>query len=503
MAASVTTSRSGYPLRVSRRGFVFTTGALAAAAELGLCNFVSSLVAADAEPPKRPLVRVAFARPKVDRDKLNYYWPGAAYDVEARQADYTRVLRSAADKLSVDLEILDAPLHDSAGVSTFLDDLKKARPDGLLIVLMAMWENTVCEVAQNRGDIPLIVFAPQGTMYLAEIQSFPKIPKTLLLATPDIEALGLGVRLLSADWHMRNTRLLMVAGDVNEDYLVEPVGTTLHYIPLSHFVAERQNIEETEEVRALADYYQKAAQQVVEPRREEILEAAKWYFVARRMLKAENCHGLNVACFEMLQQGVAPPQCMPLAQLRDEGVATACGDWPCAVSQRMVELLLSGQQGFQQNISANTVDNTLTGAHCSCHTRLDGLDKPPAPFILRSHSEGNTGVAMQVLFRPGQELTIMKVSTPNWKWLHKPERTASGAAVIPSILLGTGRVVRNLDTPPSGGCRTAVEVKVDGVEDVRNLVALHHQLWIYGNHVREFKLYAELAGIKVEPLYRT
>jgi hypothetical protein len=64
-------------------------------------------------------------------------------------------------------------------------------------------------------------------------------------------------------------------------------------------------------------------------------------------------------------------------------------------------------------------------------------------------------------------------------------------------------VVRNLDTPPCGGCRTAAEVRVDGVEDVRNCVGLHHQLYIYGNHMREFKLYAALAGIKVERLYRT
>ena len=120
MTTSVTKGQSGCSLPLSRRGFLFTTGALAAAAELGLCNFVSSLVAADAEPAKKPLVRVAFARPKVDRDKLNYYWPGAAYDVEARQADYTRVLRSAADKLSVDLEILDAPLHDQRGCQHLL-----------------------------------------------------------------------------------------------------------------------------------------------------------------------------------------------------------------------------------------------------------------------------------------------------------------------------------------------------------------------------------------------
>jgi len=32
-------------------------------------------------------------------------WPGAAYDIQARQKDYTRILTSAAEKFDVQLDV--------------------------------------------------------------------------------------------------------------------------------------------------------------------------------------------------------------------------------------------------------------------------------------------------------------------------------------------------------------------------------------------------------------
>jgi hypothetical protein len=61
-------------------------------------------------------------------------------------------------------------------------------------------------------------------------------------------------------------------------------------------------------------------------------------------------------------------------------------------------------------------------------------------------------------------------------------------------------VVRNIETPPSGGCRTSLEVELDGVDDVRDLTPLHHQLFILGNHTQKFRAYCELAGIEVLPI---
>jgi hypothetical protein len=68
------------------------------------------------------------------------------------------------------------------------------------------------------------------------------------------------------------------------------------------------------------------------------------------------------------------------------------------------------------------------------------------------------------------------------------------------IILGTGRVLRNIDTPPSGGCRTSVELEMDNVPDTRDTRGFH-QLFIYGDLEDEFKAYCQLAGIKVEPIY--
>jgi hypothetical protein len=118
------------------------------------------------------------------------------------------------------------------------------------------------------------------------------------------------------------------------------------------------------------------------------------------------------------------------------------------------------------------------GAHCTCATKLDGFDKPHEPIILRSHSESNIGVSPQVLWRLGQKVTLMKCEGPG------------------SMLLGTGRVLANIDTPPSGGCRTSVELEVDGVADSRNVKGFH-QLFIYGDQSLKLKAFAALAGMTV------
>jgi hypothetical protein len=132
-----------------------------------------------------------------------------------------------------------------------------------------------------------------------------------------------------------------------------------------------------------------------------------------------------------------------------------------------------------QDPAPNTVNNTLMGAHCSCPTKLDGFDKPPEPLILRNHSESTLGVSPQVLWRIGQKVTIMEFSGPD------------------KIILGTGRVLRNIDTPPAGGCRTSVEIELDDVADCRDTKGFH-QLFLYGDLELPLKAYCQLAGIKVE-----
>ena len=484
METNKTCVESGCPFMLNRRSFLAAAGALAVATEIGLLDFASSLFGAESGSAKKPRVRAVFVRPKIERYWMG--WPGAAYDIKARQADYTKTLTEAAKKFGIDLDVIGEPLHDSNTVNTFLENLKKAPPDGLMVTSMCLhhrgfdsWGKTN-NIAKERGEIPTVVFSPMGTSFTGHLQATRNTDGVFVAATQDINWLTFGLRMLNTIWQMKNTRLCIVAGNKTEDRKLDVIGTTLHYIPRRRFPEELKKTKNTDEVRAIADHYSKKAKKIVEPKRQDILNAAKNYIAARRIMAAENCQGISMDCLGLVEYRLIPcPPCIAWLRLNDEGSVGACeADWNAAISLRLTSLLFN-RSGFMQDPAPNTINNTLMGAHCSCPTKLDGFDKPPEPFILRSHSESNIGVSPQVLWRKDQKVTVMKFQGPG------------------KIILGTGRVLRNIETPPAGGCRTSVELELDNVADSRDTKGFH-QLFIYDDLELPFKAYCQLAGIKVE-----
>jgi len=478
-----TSVKSGCPLSLNRRSFLTTAATLAAATQTGLLDFASSLFAAESQLPRKPRIEVVFVRPQVDRYWMG--WPGAAYDIKARQAHYTKILKNAAEQFQVKLDVRSKPLDSENAVNAYLAQLKKQPPDGLIVTSMCLhhtgfdsWGKTN-KIAKERGKIPTIVFSPMGTSFTGHLQGTRNIPGVYVAATQDLDWLTFGMRMLSTIWKMKNTRICIAAGNKTEDRKLEVIGTTLHYIPTKRFLDELKKVQETHEVQAMAYYYARSAKKIVEPKEQDILNAAKNYVVCRRLMAAENCQGFSMDCLGPISRRLIQPPCMAFSRLRDEGGLGTCeADWNAAISTRLTNLLFD-RPGFMQDPAPNTVRNTLMGAHCTCATKLDGFDKPPEPFILRTHSESNIGVAMQVLWREDQKVTIMKFQGPE------------------KIILGTGRVLRNIDTPPAGGCRTSVEIELDGVADSRDTKGFH-QLFIYGDLELPFKAYCQLAGIKVE-----
>lgn len=466
---------------MDRRDFMAGVG-LSALAASSLTGTVSAAEADQPPPDAKARVLAVFLHPKVERYWMG--WPGASYDIAARQADYKKTMVEAAQKLGVDLQVEDEPVADMAQLDKLLARCKQSPPDGVILTVMGLhpnyWPHAEKFVAQ-RGEIPTIVFSPMGTSFTGHLQKTRGAPKTFVAATQEVGWLAFGVRMLHTIWQMKNTRLLIVAGNKTADRQLEVIGTTLHYIPASHFIEEFKKVETTDEVRAMADYYGKEAKKIVEPSKADILNAAKNYVVIRRLMAAENCQGFSMDCLGPISRRQMLPPCLAFSRLRDELVVAACeADWNAAISSRLTNLLFE-RPGFMQDPAPNTVRNTLMGAHCTCGTKLAGPDKPHVPFILRTHNESNLGVAPQVLWPVGEEVTVMKFSGPS------------------QIILGTGRVVANIDTPPSGGCRTSVELEMDNVADSRDCKGFH-QLFILGKLDQPFKAYCQLAGIEVVPI---
>ena len=468
---------------MSRRGFLAAAGAMAAAAQTNLLDFTSSLFAAEPKSTKKPRVRTVFIRPNLDKYWMG--WPGASYDIKARQKQYTKILTDAAKKLGINLQITAEPLHTDNLVSAFLKEVKGNPPDGLIVVSMCLhhsgfssWSKTN-NIAKNRGNIPTIVFSPMGTSFTGDLQATRNIPGVFVAATQDLDWLAFGMKMFNTIHEMKNTRLCIIAGNKTYDRKLDVIGTTLHYIPRNRFPEEFNKVETTDEMRDMASYYSKEAEKIVEPNKQDVLNSAKNYFVAKRIMAAENCQGISMDCLGLVSNRQIPcPPCMAWLRLNDEGSVGCCeADVDAAISLRLTSLLFD-RPGFIQDPAPNTVNNTLMGAHCSCPTKLNGFDKSPEPLILRNHSESELGVSPQVLWRIGQKVTVMEFAGPS------------------QIILGTGSVLRNIDTPPAGGCRTSVELEMDDMADTLDTKGFH-QLFIYGDLELPFKAYCQLAGIKV------
>jgi hypothetical protein len=468
---------------MSRRGFLAAAGAMAAATQTSLFDFTSSLFATEPKSTGKSRVRVVFIRPNIDKYWMG--WPGAAYDIKARQKEYTQILTDAVKKLNINLQINHEPLHTDELVSTFLKEVKDNPPDGIIVISMCLhhsgfdsWAKTN-NIAKNRGNIPTIVFSPMGTSFTGDLQATRNIPGVFLAATQDLDWLAFGLKMFNTIHEMKNTRLCIVAGDKTYDRKLDVIGTTLHYIPRNRFPEEFNKAETTDEMREIANFYTKESEKIVEPNKQDILNSAKNYIVAKRIMAAENCQGISMDCLGLIGSRQIPcPPCMAWLKLNDEGSVGCCeADVDAAISLRLTSLLFD-RPGFMQDPAPNTVNNTLMGAHCSCPTKLDGFGSSPEPLILRNHSESELGVSPQVLWRIGQKVTVMEFAGPG------------------QIILGTGSVLRNIDTPPAGGCRTSVELEMDDMADTLDTKGFH-QLFIYGDLELPFKAYCQLAGIKV------
>ena len=464
--------------RLGRRGFLTGAGAAAAlaASETGLFEYASTLLAGEAKPgPKtkavRPVVEVVYVRPPNPRDVS---WPGGACDIPAQQALFTKTLRTAAKKLDVELRVQDKPIHTDEQVAQFAKRIEKSPPDGIVIGAMELfgWAPVKKLLEQRRGA-PTIIYSHlsgfTGNLQLGRNES-----GVLMAATHRTEWLETGLRMLAAIRRVKEARILTTRRGRGS---VHQLGTTV--VPCKvDWQAEIAKARDTAESKAIAAFYQKNARRIVEPGKSDIVEAARQYGVLRRLMAEHDCSGITLAgCL------TTKPPCLAVSKLRDEGVVATCEGCAHAALGELVSLLLFNRPAFIQDPSPNTIDNTLIGAHCTSATKLRGCDADyRAPFALRNYHT-RQGVSMQVFWPEGEPVTVVQFG-----W---PKKT---------LWVGSGRVVSNIAQPPSGCCRTAVEITVDDCGDTRDVKGFH-QVFILGRFERSLRQFGKLAGIEVSRIF--
>lgn len=424
-----------------------------------------------------PQVRVAAA---ILRMPPPYWlgWPGTAYDLEGHQQEYLGKLQESGGKLGIELSVEASPVQEEAALTALLNRVKEQRPDGLLVILqhMACWswvEKVAAEV-----QVPLLVFSPIGTSFTGHVLNISRRPGVYVISSLEWTAVEMGLRMIRAKRMFEESRILWIHADQRNETVLDYLGTKVRAIPRNTFNEAFDRVPETDEVKEVAQAMRRGAQRIVEPTLQDTHNAARAYVAAKQLLKQERSHALSMDCLGMVGARLVPtPPCMAWSILQDHGITAGCEADLFGATSLMLTSYLLDKPGFMNDPVAETAKNLLIAAHCTCGSRLRGFDQLPVPYILRNHAESALGVSMQVLWPEGEPVTLVRFTGPG------------------EVIVDTGTVVSNVDTPPAGGCRTSFEIRMDDVEDARDVLGFH-QVVVLGNHRREVEAFCQLYGIR-------
>ena len=307
----------------------------------------------------------------------------------------------------------------------------------------------------------------------------------MIYSTNDFNQAVYGMNMLNARAKMRHTRCVVIKGNKREEKMLADTGITLQYVPAGTFIDIYKDTPDSNEMIAMAEDYIRKATGIRKADKRDVINGIKSYQVAGRILETEQADAISMDCLGALGKEKVSLPCIAWSRMNDDGIPAAReADIGAIASQVMVQYLF-GRPGFQQDPVADTSDDTIIGAHCSCPTRLNGFDMPAEPFDL-THHHGNRDAVPRTHWKVGQRMTCMDFLPGN------PAESEQS-----SMLISTGTVVENMSVPPSGGCVVSVKAKMDGGHEVLTFPGFH-QLFFYGEYKDELKDFCQLCNFEAK-----
>jgi len=438
-----------------------------------------------ARGPSEPVgyVKAVFTYPPTSklREEGYYSWPGSSFDAEGRQKEYSAALARIAAELNLRLEIEPRPLDTKEDAARCIAAVRDARPDGLLLIPFKKSHAENVFLIIDQAALPSLVFTTMGVLLNPQIRDLSARPKTHVInSLENLAAVKQGLRLIQTRRRMADSAIVNIAGDSRAESRVPHLGTRVQRVPLQDFYDLFAKTGRTEEVNERARRYLREAVRIVEPNEQDVYESAKCYSVLKEIIRREKADAMMMTCLPGLQRPRKHvPPCMGFMDLRDEGIPSGCeSDLDATLSMMLLQYLFD-KPGFQHNPSSDSARMVYFGAHCTSAARMQGMDGPAEPYALRSHAEAGWGCVPQVLFSGGQKVTFGKYHS---------------RAQPPEMVIYSGTITGCPANPPAGGCRSNVEVKLDGLADPAQ-VKSHHLCLCYGEHAAQLQAFCRMHDI--------
>jgi len=330
-------------------------------------------------------------------------------------------------------------------------------------------------------------FSGHGWMYFPQWQKADK--KVILLPSSDWGEIDQVVALMRVAPRLRQTRIIVVGRPKGTDaacsaeQVKERLGTEI--IPVSNEqVMEAHKAVDLKAAEAEAErYWISQAKNIVEPTRQEIINSVRLYLAMKNMMLTEraqattssHCMGRPAKC------------CLTYSKLNDLGLVGACeGDMDSTLTMLIFGYAF-GIPGFISDPVFDTSSNALIHFHCTSATKMDGPAGNRLPFTIRTQSDSEQGVSLDVENRIGQTVTCAKFIN------------------LDTMLISTGKIFKV--THDELGCRTQFWTKVTdarkmfhnwgaGILKGGTMTLLHRDVF-YGDHLQNIKNLSVLMGFKV------
>jgi hypothetical protein len=424
-----------------------------------------------------PLIKAAFVR---RQEEYGMLWPGAVYDGETAKKKYTEEIIKAADILKIKLDIRSTPIYSLVEADSWLEEAKKANVDGLVLLVLDRQKHT-WPTAEKTGKsgIPAVIYSPLGTSFTTNTTPLTDMPGCVVFSTNDFNQCVYGIKMLKTGALMKRTRCVIIEGNERKEMILADTGINLQYVPSGTFFDLYNSMAVNDEVLRMADEYIHQATALKHATREDVINGIKSYLVAGEILRAEKADAISMDCLGALSDKPISLPCISWSKMNDNGIPAACEADTGAIAAQIIVQYLFDRPGFQQDPVADTSDDTIIGAHCSCPTRLNGFNHPPEPFEI-VHHHGNRDAVPRTIWKKGQRVTCMDFLPVGEANMDRSQ-----------MLISTGVVEDNMSVPPSGGCVVSVKVKLDGGHEVLSFPGFH-QLFFYGDYKRELKAFCKL-----------
>lgn len=403
-------------------------------------------------------------------------WPSKDFDPGARADELERKLAWLQGGLSFGVEFTGRHVVTEAGDVARLREAVNGDDDGLLVFILASGAQPhLSEIVEI--DLPTVTFIDLFGYFVLSV------PEDVIgISSSDFTEIGDALKAVDTVRRLSESKIVCVSDrkDISsyQTQARDRFGIEIEQVGHEPLVAAYEAADEGEAAE-IADEYIANAEKVVEPTRQDVVDAARMYLGVCDLMADVGADVITVDCLPLTYADLLPAfPCLAFSRLNDEGRVGVCeADLPATLTQMIVGYL-ADRPGFVSDPVIDTSTDTIIHSHCVAATKMDGVDGYPEPYVLRSHAEDDESVSLQVKMRAGQEVTHAKL------------------AGFDTMLVARGRTAGNVDIDK--GCRTKVRMVVN---DTRKLYRKYrgglHRVMFYGDLVRQIEDLGRLLGFSV------